>query len=141
MTVYTHTIQVSEATFQRLQQQAATKQKSINAFADEMLNQTLLPTLDHVPEKWRTDLQQLQTMSDGTLWRIAKTEMPEDKIALYDDLLQANSHHLLSPTEQEQLTLLREEADLLMIRRSYALLLLKWRGHTIPDPYSLTTYE
>lgn len=46
-------------------------------------------------------------------------------------LLHGNANNNLSLVEQTMLLTLREEADRLMFRRSYALLLLKRRGHQI----------
>ena len=141
MTLYTHTIQVSEQTFQRLFLQAQAKQTTVNELAERALTRALPPSLDHVPERWRIDLQQMQSMSDEMLWRIARTELPADRVALYDTLVEASQQHTLSPAEQQQLAVLHEEADLLLVHRSYAWLLLQARGHKTPDPYSLSTYE
>jgi len=141
MTLYTHTIQVSEQTFQRLFLQAQAKQTTVNELAERALTRALPPSLDHVPERWRIDLQQMQSMSDEMLWRIARTELPSDRVALYDTLVEASQQHPLSPAEQQQLAVLHEEVDLLLVHRSYAWLLLQARGYTTPDPYSLSTYE
>lgn len=141
MTLYTHTIQVSEQTFQRLSIQAQAKQTTVNELAERALNRALPPSIEHVPERWRADLQQMQLMSDEMLWRIARTELPAARVQLYDTLVEASQQRALSPVEQQQLATLHEEADLLLIHRSYAWLLLQSRGYKTPDPYSLATYE
>ncbi len=141
MTLYTHTIQVSEQTFQRLSIQAQAKQTTVNELAERALNRALPPSIEHVPERWRADLQQMQLMSDEMLWRIARTELPAERVELYDTLIEAGQQRALSPGEQQQLAILHEEADLLLIHRSYAWLLLQSRGYKTPDPYSLATYE
>ncbi len=38
----------------------------------------------------------------------------------------------LTAAERAELARLREETDRFVLRRSYALALLKWRGHTVP---------
>lgn len=141
MTLYTHTIQVSEHTFQRLFLQAQVKQTTVNELAERALNRALPPSIDHVPERWRIDLQQMQTMSDEMLWRIARTELPAERSELYDTLIEAGQQRALSPAEQQQLKILHEESDMLLVRRSYAWLLLQSRGHKTPNPYSVSTYE
>ncbi len=141
MTLYTHTIQISEQTFQRLFSQAQAKQTTVSELAERALSRVLPPSVDHVPEKWRADLQQMQQMSDEMLWRIARTEMPVDRVALYDQLVEAAQQGTLLPNEQQQLDALHEDADLLMIHRSYAWLLLQSRGHKIPDPYTFSVLQ
>jgi redox-regulated HSP33 family molecular chaperone len=141
MTLYTHIIQISEQTFQRLSLLAQAKQTTVNEVADRTLTSALPPSIDHVPERWRTDLQQMQLMSDEMLWRIARAELPAARAELYDQLVEARQQRILSPAEEQQLETLQEESDLLLIHRSYAWLLLQSRGHKTPDPYSLASYE
>jgi hypothetical protein len=137
MTFYTHSIQISEQTFQRLFQQAQAKQTTVNEVAERTLTRALPPSIDHVPEQWRADLQQMQTMSDEMVWRIARTEWPVERVELYDTLVEAGQQRPLSPAEQQQLGILHEETELLLIHRSYAWLLLQSRGHKTPNPYLL----
>ena len=73
------------------------------------------------------------------LWQIARRDLADDRIALYEDLLAKNQDGDLKADEQSALNVLREEADLLMLRRSYAYALLKWRGHRIPTLSELQT--
>lgn len=141
MTLYTHSIQISEQTFQRLFHQAQAKQTTVNEVAERTLMRALPPSIGHVPERWRADLQQMQTMSDEMLWRIARAELPAERVEAYDALVEAGQQRTLSPAEQQQLDVLHEEADLLLIHRSYAWLLLQARGHKTPNPYSAATYE
>ncbi len=133
MTANTHTIQVSSAVYQQIASLAKAKQQSVDVFADETLQRSLPPAMEHVPQRFRTDLQQLAFMNDEMLWRISRIDLPDDKSADYELLLAANSERNLSAAERTQLDNLREEADLLMFRRAYALLLLKRRGHQMPS--------
>ena len=133
MTTYTHTIRVSQAVYQQFLSLAEAKQRSVDALVDETLQRSLPPALGKIPLRFRPDLQQMAFMNDDLLWRISRTDLPDDKISVYEKLLAANSEYLLSDIEQNQLDTLREEADLLMFRRAYALLLLKRRGHQMPN--------
>ncbi|MCP4360067.1 MAG: hypothetical protein GY796_18840 [Chloroflexi bacterium] len=141
MATYTQTIHVSDRLYQRLNRQAQADRKTVDEFAEQMLERTLPPPVGNIPERWRADLEQLQTMSDQMLWRIAEAEISEQREDLYDFLLHARLHRQLTASEQEQLDILRDETDQLMLRKSYAYLLLHNRGHQIPDPYDVTSYE
>lgn len=91
--------------------------------------------ISHVPELWRRDLQALQSFDDQTLQQVMAVQFDDERMVLYERLLQVNGERDLSDKEREQLRLLRDDADLLMIRRSYAALLLTVRGHDIPNPW------
>lgn len=99
------------------------------------------PSVDHVPERWRADLQQMQGMNDEMFWRILRTEWQAERAALYDTLVEASQQRTLSPAEQQRLDIVHEEADLLLIHRSYSWLLLQARCHKTPNPYSVSTYK
>lgn len=89
----------------------------------------LPPSLEHVPDRFRDDLRALNQLSDDVLWDVAALDLAEDKAELYEQLLIKNQDGQLKENEQPRLDTLREEADLLMLRRAYAVTLLKWRGH------------
>ncbi len=88
--------------------------------------------MERVPEQFRADLWTLHGLSDELLWRVARSELENDKVTLYETLLEKNQRGVLSEADQTRLDTLRCEADLLTLRRSYAYALLKWRGHRIP---------
>jgi hypothetical protein len=52
-------------------------------------------------------------------------------------LLEKNRQGTLSEEEQTSLERLRSMADRLMLRKAYAYVLLKWRGHRLPSLASL----
>ncbi len=74
----------------------------------------------------------MDQMSDALLQQLLTTDLDPEKIKQYETLLEKNQMGNLTTKEQKALTLLREEADLLMFRRAYAAALLKWRGHIVP---------
>ncbi|MBP0017261.1 MAG: AAA family ATPase [Cyanobacteria bacterium SBLK] len=51
----------------------------------------------------------------------------------YDELLEKNQATQLTGDERLELTELRKEADLFMLRKAQAIVLLRWRGHQIMD--------
>ncbi|MFQ6057460.1 MAG: hypothetical protein ACE5MB_01095, partial [Anaerolineae bacterium] len=77
----------------------------------------------YVPE-----LEALEAVSDEELWEIARSEMPTAQQRKLDHLLQKNQAEGLSEAEQQELDRLHGEANRLMLRKSYAHVLLKWRG-------------
>lgn len=48
-----------------------------------------------------------------------------------------NASGTLSPVERIELTQLRKAADRFMLRKAYAVDLLRWRGHAIPPDHQL----
>ena len=50
----------------------------------------------------------------------------------YDKLLARQTTTTLNEQEQSELEALRAMADLLMFRKAYAALILKWRGQRVP---------
>ena len=121
----------AETLFQRVLQLGGSE---LDRFVERVLSlqaqrhQTPLLPLDNIPLRFHSDLQLLQHLSNQTLVRIIESDIDAPKQALYASLLEENSYRDLSPSEQEQLAILREEADLLMFRRAYAALILKERS-------------
>ena len=136
MTVQSYDIHVSQTLYHQLERLAELRQQTIDQFAGEALQRLFAPFLNDVPERFRADLQSLATLSDNQLWQMARFERPTSRQALHQSLLAKNGEGKLSAEEEAQLNGLRDEADALLLRRSYAFLLLKQRGYAIPDPYS-----
>jgi hypothetical protein len=70
------------------------------------------PALGKVPDEFHDGLLALNALNDRDLMRVAEGEMPA---ALKEK----------GP----------DSADFKLLRQTYALRLLKWRGHPIPPPY------
>ena len=91
------------------------------------------PSLEKVPPEYRPELEALEDLSDQELWTMARTPLPSAKQRRLDSLLSKNQQGQLSDRERQVLAGLRADADRRMLRRSYAYLLLKYRGHRIPN--------
>lgn len=52
----------------------------------------------------------------------------------YNTLLEKNSSGALMESERLNLISLRHEADLFMLRKTQAAVLLRWRGYSLPHP-------
>jgi hypothetical protein len=139
MSVHKITLRLPEDLYQQLRHKAELSKQALSEIALQSLRAGMPPTLDQVPGRFRADLQELDQMSAEILWQIAQADLPDEKVALYESLLEKNQNDELRQAEQEALETLREESDLLMLRRAYAYTLLKWRGHRIPSLSELTT--
>jgi hypothetical protein len=91
-----------------------------------------MPSLERVPLEYRPELGAMESLSDEELWRIADSSTPVAQQRQLTRLLRKNQKETLTDQERQTLTRLRTEADRLMLHRSYAYLLLKYRGHRIP---------
>ena len=95
------------------------------------MNQQLESDSFNLPSGLERELEAMQTLSDEELWVIAHSQMSDEQLALYDDLLHDNRIGNISDARAKQLASLGEEADLLMVRKSEALVLLHSRGHDL----------
>ena len=132
MTSQVITLHLPDHLYRRLTEAADASRQPLDHVVLQSIRIGLPPSLDRVPERFRADLQALDRVSDEMLWRIARSDLDDDKATLYETLLEKNQRGELGREDQARLDTLREEADLLMLRRSYAYALLKWRGHRIP---------
>jgi len=90
------------------------------------------PSVDDVPVDMQQELASLQDASDEAVWAIAQEALPKAQWRRHQRLLHKNSAQGLTDPERAELDQLRGLTDRLVLRRSYALALLKWRGHTLP---------
>jgi predicted transcriptional regulator len=91
-----------------------------------------LPSLKRIPAQYQHELWKLETLSDTELGEIAEGEMPETQQRNLSRLLRKSQAGTLTQREHQKLNELRTEANRLMLLKSYAYVLLKWRGYEIP---------
>jgi hypothetical protein len=91
------------------------------------------PSLEKVPLEYRAALEALEDLSDEQLWKISEKRLTAAKQRRMANLLDKNQRGKLTDRERRALAKLRADADRLMLERSYAFLLLKYRGHRIPN--------
>jgi len=83
----------------------------------------------------RAVVADLPTLSDAALWAVARTAVPPQQWQRHQRLLRKAQEGTLTAAQQHALAALRTATDRFVTRRSYALALLKWHGHTLPtDP-------
>jgi hypothetical protein len=91
------------------------------------------PSLEKVPPEYRAELEALEDLSDQQLLKIAQRMPSAVEQRRLARLLDKNQRGALTEREQQTLAGIRASADQQMLRRSYACLLLKFRGHRIPN--------
>jgi hypothetical protein len=91
------------------------------------------PSLEKVPLEYRPELQAMEDLGDETLVEVAESVLAPAQKRRLESLLNKNQRGKLTGKESKALDELRVAADRQMLRRSYAYLLLKYRGHRIPN--------
>jgi hypothetical protein len=125
-------IQLPDAIYQRLQQVARATNHSIEEVVLQTIRGNLPPSLDDLRPEFHCVVADLQQMSDEALLAVTKEGLPQPRWRRHQRLLQKGQEGSLSTAEHQELIELRTAADRFVTRCSYALALLKWRGHAIP---------
>ncbi len=127
----TITLTMPDSIFQPLQRAA----QATNQPVEEMLLAALrasLPSLEGLPPEVAHDLTKLELLDDQALWRVILETLPVDRQQRIEELLLLNQAGTLSEMESEQLSELQSQADLVMLRKARAAVLLRFRGKRIP---------
>jgi hypothetical protein len=126
------TLQLPDDVYERVRRAAkGMKQPVEKALARIVTAAT--PSLEKVPLAYRAELETLEDFGDDELWKAAESRLSPAKQRRLTSLLDKNQRSKLRASERQELTGLRADADRLMLQRSYAYLLLKYRGHRIPN--------
>jgi hypothetical protein len=132
MTTQRVTIELPESIFHRFVQIAeATKQPLEDLIAQSVVS-NLPPSAENAPIELRAELTEMQTLSVDELLAIAQAQADPIQHEHHVQLLENNQVGELPPEEQKELTSLRQTADRLMLRKTYAWSILRWKGHRIP---------
>jgi hypothetical protein len=94
--------------------------------------QAALPTLEGLPPDVVQHLVVLESLDDQTLWQVMLATVPLDPQHQLHDLLLRNQAGMLTDAEREQLAILQQQADLVMLRKARATVLLRFRGKRVP---------
>jgi hypothetical protein len=132
MLVETVTLQIPEILYQRLVNTAHATQRPLEEVMLHALQVGSPPCWDDVPEEFQAELAALDKLDDNTLWQIFNSYKTVADMERYNILLEANSIGQLSEAEHLELLSLRHNADLFMLRKAQAAVLLRWRGYNLP---------
>lgn len=133
MHVHPVVVELPDDVYERVERTAKGLQQPIDRALVKIV-EAGLPSLAKVPAGYRPELEALEEMTDDELWEVAKAEMSGVQQDRLDELLRKNQSEGLSAAEQQELDQLHAEANRLMLRKSYAQVILKWRGHPVPIP-------
>ena len=133
MIMRTITVTVPENVYIQLENEARNRASSIDAVVMQTLMRDFpLPAETDLPPSVQAELDAMEHLSDEAIWAIARSTANEDKIALYDLLIDRQNDGSLTIEGSKLLAQLRDEADGLMVRKSHAYVILRRRGYTLP---------
>jgi len=134
MTGQTITLRLPEDIYRRFQRAAQVSRTPLEDVMVRTIRGNLPPTVDDLPLDLQDKLAGLSDLSDEALWEIAREELQADQWQQHRRLLNKNEVGTLTDADRQDLDRLRTITDQFVLRRSYALALLKWRGYTLPIP-------
>jgi hypothetical protein len=79
------------------------------------------------------ELQALAMLSDDVLWAVARSRMNSAKQRRWRRLLEKNQRDALTERDRQELARLTTDGERLTLYKAHAYLLLKQRGHRIPE--------
>jgi hypothetical protein len=124
------TVELPEDVYERLRRAA----KGMNQPLEKALVNIVraaTPSLERVPIEYRAELEEMEDLGDEALWKISQSRLVPAKQRRMDSLLAKNERGKLTDRERQAMDALRADGDHLMLRRSYAALLLRFRGHRL----------
>jgi hypothetical protein len=127
----TITLTLPDDVLQPVQRVAQATQQSVEELLVIAL-QAALPTLEGLPPDVMQDLVALESLDDQALWRVMLETVPLDQQHRLHDLLLRNQAGMLTASEHAQLSGLQQQADLVMLRKARAAVLLRFRGKRVP---------
>ncbi len=126
-------IQVPQSLYHRLERLAALTGQPLESLITQTLSSTIPPLPDDLPPAMGDALTVLETLSDDELWKVARSTFPDQQYEQFAELREKRRAGTITESERTVLDRLAQEADLLTLRKAYATVLLKWRGHRLPS--------
>ncbi len=126
------TLELPDDVYERIRRAAKGRNQPVEKVLVNIVR-AATPSLEKVPAESRAELKAMEELGDEELWRILRSGPEPVKQRRLERLLDKNQRDELTDRERRSLGELRAEGDRRMLRRSYAALLLKYRGHRIPN--------
>lgn len=127
----TVTLTLPDSFFQPIQRTAQATNQPIEKLLLHAL-QASLPPLEGLPDDVIENLTALETLDDQSLWQVVGETVPAKLQRELSKLLERQQSTSLTVAERERLTVLQQQADLVMLRKARAAVLLRFRGKRIP---------
>ena len=113
--------------------QAQQVARPVSEVAAQTLARGLLAAADpELPPAVQAELSTMESLADAALWEIAGSTASSDTVAVYDLLTERQHDGAISAAGRAMQQQLRDEFDLLALRKAHAYALLKRRGHMLP---------
>ncbi len=132
MSIQTVSIEMPQPLYHRLERLSKLARRPLQDLVVQTLDVGIPPLPDDLPLEMRPDLLALEELDDDALWQVARSEVDPGQWEQHSLLLEKNRLGTITEPERETLAQLRQQADQLMLRKAYAYVLLKWRGHRLP---------
>lgn len=139
MAIETVAIHVPQALYQRLVRLAALTKQPLERVIVQTLSSNLPPLPDDLPTPFHDALVALETLSDAELWQVMHSTVPDEQYEQWTRLREKRRTGTITESEQARIDQLTQAADLLTLRKAYAAVLLKWRGHQLPPLTALAS--
>ncbi len=124
-------IELPKKMYRRLEKLAAATNQTIDAVVLQTIRGNLPIVLGDLPRSMRGEFSPLLGLSDKELWQVVRTPISPTRWRRHQRLLEKNAEGQLTKKERVELDKLRTETDEQVLRKSFALALLKWRGHAL----------
>ncbi len=131
MTLQTITVKIPGTLYRRLEHTAALTKQSMDEIVAQTLRANVPPSLEDVPPDMQAELSGLLIASTDDVWAVARSVLDAHQWRRHQDLLFRNAEQILTAEERAELEQLRDATDRYVIRKSFALAILKWRGYTV----------
>lgn len=133
MALQTVKVKLPGVLYRRLKRAAAVTRQSLDAVLLQTIRGNLPPLLEDVPAEQSGELRALLKLRDDDLWAVARSPIDPKRWRRHQRLLRKNANGVLGTREQTELENLRAETDRHVLRKSFALAVLKWRGYALPS--------
>jgi len=125
-------IHLPQGLYQRLQRFTTLTRRTLESVVLQTLDANVPSLPENLPETLREIWLALEQLDDEALCGIARGTISQQHQEEYSLLLEKNRQGSLTASEQTMLDKLYFEANQYMLRKAYANVLLKWRGHQLP---------
>ena len=115
-----------------LQRAAQATRQPVEQLLLRVLQSSLPPLDESLPPAMKDNLTLLEMQDDAQLWQTLKETVPPVTATRLHKLLELQQVQALSAAEQKSLAGLQQTADLVMLRKARAAVLLRFRGHRLP---------
>jgi hypothetical protein len=131
------TIHLPDTLRARLERLASLTGQPLEGLIVRTLSASLPPLPDDLPPESREALRALETLDDHALEAQTRAMLSRREVARVTELRERQRDGTITSSERVELDNLLRAADLITLRKAYAAVLLKWRGHPLPPSASV----